>query len=194
MPLPNPTRTDRVGLKFLEYYKPHAVWHPGTDFNWGPLPNSDKGQPVTSPASGVVAYASPKGTNGGLGNYCVVYHPKLAVWTRYLHLDAIAVRPAQIVSQGQLLGHLGNSGPSTAHLHFEVVNAKGFEWVKNWHRPYGRYPSGLGKKEVASMWIDPVKWLKENTESPPLPPTEAGKEGRERAEKRKAARLGRQVK
>src|SRR4051794_38440999 len=127
--LPNPTRTDRIGLKYLEYYAPHKAFHPGVDFNWGPLPGSDKGQPVLTPARGKVIYVSPKGTNGGLGNYLVVEHPQLGTWTRYLHLDDVAVKRGQKVLQEQLLGHLGDSGTTSAHLHFEVLNGQGFIFI-----------------------------------------------------------------
>jgi murein DD-endopeptidase MepM/ murein hydrolase activator NlpD len=164
--LPPPTRTDRIGLKFLQYYPGHRVFHPGVDYNWGPSADSDKGQPVITPASGVVVYVSPVGTNGGLGNYLVLGHPQFGVWTRFLHLEDAVVRKGKKLSQEELVARLGDSGTTSAHLHFEVLNAKGFAFVRDWHRPFGRYPTGLSKQSVASMWLDPTLWLRSNTETP----------------------------
>lgn len=53
----------------------------------------------------------------GYGNYVEIDHG--AVSTFYGHLDSIAVRAGQSVSQGQLIGRTGNTGSSTGpHLHF----------------------------------------------------------------------------
>src|SRR5688572_21004445 len=117
--LPPPTRTDRVGLRFLQYHAQQHVFHPGADCNSGPLSDSDRGQPVVTPASGTVVYVSPRGTNGGLGNYVVVGHPQFSSWTRYLHLDGVLVRKGQKLKQGQQVATLGDSGTTSSHLHWE---------------------------------------------------------------------------
>lgn len=156
-----PTKTDRQGLRFLEYYAPHNVYHCGTDFNFG-TGNQDKGQPVECPTDGVVEYVSPRGTNGGLGNYVVVYHPWHGVWTRYLHLDRIDCMIGQILKPKDLIGTLGDSGTTSAHCHFEVLNFKGLAFIKDWFRPYGRYPSGLSRFRVSEMFLDPIPWIETN--------------------------------
>lgn len=162
-----PTRTDRVGNRYLEWYAPHDVFHPGVDFNWGPTANADFGQDVVSPTWGIVEYVSPMGTNGGLGGYLVVYHPHLSAWTRYLHLEAIFVRAGDVVAPHQAIAKLGDSGTTSAHLHFEVLNDKGLAFVRDYKRPYGRYPTGLSKPAVASMWLDPVAWLRDSRHPEP---------------------------
>ncbi len=164
MALDYPTRYDPnrskppVSNGYLTYYPEHNVFHPGIDFNWG-YGNQDKGQDVITPTWGFVIYVSPKGTNGGLGNYLVLYHPHNSAWTRYLHLERIDVEIGQTVAPKQRIGALGDTGTVSAHLHFEVLNAKGFDWITNGVHRYGRYPSGLSRAEVASMWIDPNLWL-----------------------------------
>ena len=62
------------------------------------------------------------GCNGKAGNYIVIDHGN-GFKTRYLHLlEDIKVSPRQVVSQGDLIGFVGNSGNSTgAHLHFDVL-------------------------------------------------------------------------
>jgi murein DD-endopeptidase MepM/ murein hydrolase activator NlpD len=59
-------------------------------------------------------------SNTGYGNMVVVLHPN-KVRTIYAHLDSIAVKPAQHVEQGSVLGKIGNTGFSTGrHLHYEI--------------------------------------------------------------------------
>lgn len=156
----HPTKWDpvRTGNHFLEYYKPHDVWHCGHDYNYG-FGNQDKGQTVHACTWGIVEYVSPQGTNGGLGNYLVIHHPHNNVWTRYLHLDRIDVKEGATVSPNQIVGLLGNSGTVSAHLHMEVLTKEGLEYVKQWTRPYGRYPVGMSKEKVAKLWKDPIKWI-----------------------------------
>ena len=67
-----------------------------------------------------------KGTvwDNSWGNYVLVEH-KNGFCTRYAHLayGTIKVKVGDKVKQGQVLGFMGSTGPSTAaHLHFEVYN------------------------------------------------------------------------
>jgi len=188
-----PTRfqTARTGNKFLDYYAPHDVFHPGVDFNWGLTRNADKGQPIFAPTWGIVEYVSPVGTNGGLGNYLVIKHPGLAVWTRYLHMDSITVNAGGRVAPGQTIGFLGDTGTVSAHLHMEVLNYKGLAFIRDARRPYGGYPVGVAKDEVAAMFVDPMKFIGENDHVPlELPQTEAGWAIILRATARMLKRLG----
>lgn len=55
----------------------------------------------------------------GWGNHVVVRHGSL--YTRYAHLEAIAVAAGDEVKRGHVLGLMGNSGRSDVrHLHFEL--------------------------------------------------------------------------
>jgi murein DD-endopeptidase MepM/ murein hydrolase activator NlpD len=163
-----PTRFDgkRTGNSFLEFYAPQNVYHPGIDFNWG-FGSDDMGQSVVAPASGTIIYVSPRGTNGGLGNYVVIEHPDLKVWTRYLHLEEVLLPAGVKVAQGQIFALLGDSGTTSSHLHFEVLNEKGLAYIRDWWRPYGRYPTGMRKQDVAAMWLDPLRFIEINTEITP---------------------------
>jgi murein DD-endopeptidase MepM/ murein hydrolase activator NlpD len=75
------------------------------------------GTPIHAAASGTVVLA---GWNGGYGNYtCIDHGGGLA--TCYAHQSSFAVSTGAQVSQGQVIGYVGNTGHSFgAHLHFEV--------------------------------------------------------------------------
>ena len=75
------------------------------------------GTPIHAAASGTVVLA---GWTGGYGNYtCIDHGGGLA--TCYGHQSAYAVSGGAQVSQGQVIGYVGNTGHSFgAHLHFEV--------------------------------------------------------------------------
>lgn len=63
------------------------------------------------------------GCGGGFGNYVILYHPQFDLYTLYAHmLDMPLVKTKDKVTQGQVLGLMGNSGSSKGkHLHYEVV-------------------------------------------------------------------------
>jgi murein DD-endopeptidase MepM/ murein hydrolase activator NlpD len=75
------------------------------------------GTPIRAAASGNVVLA---GWTGGYGNYtCIDHGGGLA--TCYGHQSSYAVSGGAQVSQGQVIGYVGNTGHSFgAHLHFEV--------------------------------------------------------------------------
>lgn len=68
-------------------------------------------------------------TRGVFGNY-VVLQVAPGVFASYAHLQrgSVKVHAGDHVTRGQLLGHLGQSGGSSApHLHFQLSNAATFE-------------------------------------------------------------------
>lgn len=85
--------------------------HEGLDMA-GPV-----GTSIYAPGDGVVVFA---GRQGAYGNLIKIQH-ELGVETRYAHLSRIRVKKGQRVSQGELIGDMGNTGRSTGpHLHYEV--------------------------------------------------------------------------
>lgn len=88
-----------------------------TRFHQGLDIGAPSGTPIRASGSGTVILA---GYNGGYGNYTCIDHGG-AVSTCYAHQSAIHVGVGQHVSQGQVIGLVGNTGYSFgAHLHFEV--------------------------------------------------------------------------
>ena len=90
--------------------------HEGIDMA-GPV-----GTPIHTTGDGVVTFA---GWQSGYGNLIKISH-ELGTETRYGHLSKIGVRVGQRVSQGDVIGAMGNTGRSTGpHLHYEVrVNGR----------------------------------------------------------------------
>ncbi|UJA22032.1 M23 family metallopeptidase [Thermoleophilia bacterium SCSIO 60948] len=75
------------------------------------------GTPIQAAASGEVIQA---GVSGGYGNYTCIDHGG-GVSTCYAHQNSIGVATGQSVSQGDVIGTVGNTGASFGdHLHFEV--------------------------------------------------------------------------
>ncbi|MGD9734149.1 MAG: peptidoglycan DD-metalloendopeptidase family protein [Solirubrobacterales bacterium] len=79
-----------------------------------------EGTPIWAAADGTVVLQQSEYESGGYGNYtCLDHGGGLA--TCYAHQSAFNVSPGQTVSQGGVIGLVGNTGNSFgAHLHFEV--------------------------------------------------------------------------
>jgi murein DD-endopeptidase MepM/ murein hydrolase activator NlpD len=85
--------------------------HTGVDMS------ADQGTPITAGASGVVAWAGPR---GGYGNAVIIDHGNQFA-TLYAHASAVKVASGQRVKAGQVVALAGSTGMSTGpHLHFEV--------------------------------------------------------------------------
>lgn len=86
-------------------------WHTGIDLAANP------GTPVMAANGGVVIFAG--WNNWGYGNTIVLSHGPFT--TVYGHLSSINVGCGQVVSTGQVIGGVGNTGNSSGpHLHFEI--------------------------------------------------------------------------
>lgn len=98
-------------------YRIHPIdgelsFHYGTDFA------ANSGDDVTAFADGYV-YAA--GTSEGYGNYLILTHEG-GFSTIYAHLSSINVYEGEMVSRGQLIGAVGQTGKATGpHLHFELL-------------------------------------------------------------------------
>ena len=108
----------------------NAVTHYGSiyyalDFDGGDM---DYGTPILAPASGYVQFADwDQGNAWAYGNQVIVEAGDTGQGNgnRYLyrvaHLSEINVQAGWWVNKGDVLGHVGNTGQSTAtHLHFNI--------------------------------------------------------------------------
>jgi len=91
-------------------------WHNAVDFS------NSCGALVFAAAQGVVQRIS-YGWNDGYGSYITILHPN-GVVTLYAHLSEISVSSGTNVSQGTIIGRVGNTGRTVGatgcHVHFEV--------------------------------------------------------------------------
>lgn len=83
------------------------------------------GTPIVASASGTITVSrDPAYWNGGYGGYVVINHDN-GTQTLYAHMSRNVAISGQHVSQGQVIGYVGNTGKSTGpHLHFEVRGAQ----------------------------------------------------------------------
>lgn len=82
------------------------------------------GTPILAAAAGTVIVSRSSGWNGGYGLYVVVKHPN-GTQTLSAHMSRTAVAVGATVTQGQVIGYVGNTGRSTGnHVHFEVRGAR----------------------------------------------------------------------
>lgn len=107
---------------------------PTTGWNWGKLHNYNAvdianacGTPIYASAEGLVIEESSFAGNDGYGKYILIEHPNNTK-TKYAHLEKILVSVGDYILQGDLIGHIGNTGKTHGvtgcHLHFEVWGAK----------------------------------------------------------------------
>jgi murein DD-endopeptidase MepM/ murein hydrolase activator NlpD len=90
---------------------PVASYHTGHDYG------ADAGTPVYAPMTATVALAEPLQVRGKV----VILDHGLGVFTGFWHLSRIDVTEGQVVSQGEVVGLVGNTGLSTGpHLHWEM--------------------------------------------------------------------------
>lgn len=94
-------------------------------YRWGRMHEgidiaAPEGTPIRAADSGTVILMQSEYESGGYGNYtCIDHGGGLA--TCYAHQSSFATSTGASVSQGDLIGYVGNTGHSFgAHLHFEV--------------------------------------------------------------------------
>ena len=77
------------------------------------------GTPIRAAQAGTIAFAQSEAESGGYGNYTCLDHGG-GLSTCYAHQSSFAITSGS-VSQGDVIGYVGNTGNSFGdHLHFEV--------------------------------------------------------------------------
>jgi len=119
--IPSIMPVDRNRIKFSSgfgwrqnpFSRSGSQFHPGIDLA-GKI-----GTPIYATGDGVVT--DPLGSMTGYGNVIVIDHG-YGFKTLYAHLSKKLVKEGDVVKRGQVIGLLGNSGPSTGpHVHYEVI-------------------------------------------------------------------------
>jgi len=90
-----------------------AINHYGVDLG------GDLGNPLYAVDNGVIVYAG--WNDWGYGNVVAIDHGN-GYQTLYAHLDSLNVGCGSFVTQGDVIGYMGNTGNSSGpHLHFEII-------------------------------------------------------------------------
>lgn len=122
-PWPDPYHSDSTGPG--NYFSIDFSWK-NEDANKAEVFSENDNIPVLAAASGKVIIPSDSGPDFPNGNYIVIDHDSdgnisTGFTTRYLHLKTILVPNNANVTQGAMLGYMGNTGRSNGtHLHFGV--------------------------------------------------------------------------
>jgi len=104
--------TSRYGSRIHPKLKKRE-FHKGTDMK------ASMKTPIYAPADAVVEYTG-YNKKSGYGRLIILSH-NYGFRTFYGHLNKIAVKTADFIKKGDLIGYTGNSGLSTApHLHYEI--------------------------------------------------------------------------
>jgi murein DD-endopeptidase MepM/ murein hydrolase activator NlpD len=104
---------------------PYDSFHTGTDYFGG------AGTPILAPGPGVVVFA---GLLVARGNYTLIDHG-WGVYSGYLHQSEILVAAGGVVTAGETIGRVGDTGRVTGpHLHWELwvngVPVDAVEWTE----------------------------------------------------------------
>jgi len=110
---------------YFENPVPGAILTQGIHGNNGVDLGAPSGTPIHAAAAGtVIVSKADGGWNGGYGSYVVISHSN-GSQTLYAHMVKNIASVGETVSQGEVIGYVGETGEATGnHLHFEVRNAK----------------------------------------------------------------------
>ena len=138
-------------------------YHCGVD-----LIPTDKDYNIYAPVKATVFTV--KMNHSSYGNYVVLKHTD-GYFSRYAHLDSIAVKKGQTVSEGTVLGVMGNTGNSSGrHLHFEVHRGTSMAYPANTDPMKYIQPTDIADiaKELATLGIvsDTAGLIKEVKKEP----------------------------
>ena len=98
-------------------YRTHPITGEYTLHNGIDLVNGNATTPIYASAAGEVVIAG--SYPDWYGNYVVIKHAD-GLYTGYAHLSQLSVNQGDAVNQGQKIGNMGTTGPSTGpHLHFQ---------------------------------------------------------------------------
>jgi murein DD-endopeptidase MepM/ murein hydrolase activator NlpD len=126
LPLPDELRiTAGFGQRRSYNGGPVSSYHAGEDLG------ADEGTPVFAPMTATVALAEPLQVRGN----AIILDYGLGVFNGFWHLSQIDVQVGEVVTKGQVIGLVGNTGLSTGpHLHWEMqvlgVPVDPFQWTE----------------------------------------------------------------
>lgn len=113
-----------IGVHYAQSYR--LGIHTGVDFNMHGY--ADSGKPVRAIADGVIRFAEDAAILGpgwaSVRQMVVIEHAALGMWTRYMHLSGVRIKPGETIAAGQIFGAIGDygaPGKPDDHLHFDMA-------------------------------------------------------------------------
>jgi murein DD-endopeptidase MepM/ murein hydrolase activator NlpD len=146
-----------IAAGFLQHFPDYpkdllgrVQYHTGLDYNLKTGGDTDLGKPFVAMADGYVVEASR--SNVGFGNLLVIEHPQFGTWSRYGHSNGFAkgLEKGDLVRAGEIIGYIGKSGTTFAHLHFDIM----LEWRG------ARFWGATSLTTVKKVYADTLPWLK----------------------------------
>lgn len=142
--------------------------HTGADLN---RRRGDDNSPVFAIGDGIVTFAR-LFSKTAWGNIIIIYHGVVdgrVLYSRYGHVQRIAVQEGTKVLKGQHIAGVGNGGPGLnfdPHLHFDISTTSVLK------RHPGFWP-GLDEKLLKHHFVNPLDWLEAHhvLGTSPLQPT-----------------------
>lgn len=145
-----------------------TYYHEGVDINLKTGGDSDLGQEIKAIANGrILYYHYATHPTTGFGRH-LVYKIDGAWGSRWVHcahmLETDFIKNVQNVTEGEIIGRIGKSGTTLAHLHFAIFKkdpiAFGIDNIAN------------TPQELNDIWEDPISfintWLQPPTPQPPM--------------------------
>ena len=170
------------GYTWLDFDGQANSFHPGDDYNWGNTGNADLGKPVWAITDGKVVYS---GDDTVLYGKMIVIEHTLDAETRkfikdnyrmdvavlyslYAHLLERYVAIGNRVNSASLIGRVGKSGVTYAHLHTELY--RGDLDLKD--KPWRFYPIGWKKELIVRNWLPVYSLIEKAKAYQPAPPVD----------------------
>jgi murein DD-endopeptidase MepM/ murein hydrolase activator NlpD len=174
-----PLKEFTIISSFLEKRFSHnneVTYHLGVDFST----ESEDKRDILSPCKGTLLYAGP--TDGdptdSLGNVVVIQYEWNGepIYAVFAHLEKVVEgkKEGDIISTGEVIGKMGQSGTDNIHLHLQVWNRTGWKQIvvginnqrlERYGWPYvaSTYPHWDNKETVEKYLINPYAWLENIT-------------------------------
>ena len=145
--------TNPNGHIYSPFGPPDEKNHNGIDIAWGDMYR----KPINAVYGGTTTIIQ-DGDGTGYGCYAIIDHGLVNgeyLKTVYAHMDSNAVLDGTVVTQGQVIGYVGDTGDSYGnHLHFEVrVGAASSMWQCTPVDPIP-YLTGAGNAPTVGMCAD----------------------------------------
>jgi len=154
-----------VHLAWYEYARCHGSYAghpPARDWNLETMGNTDLGEPLVAPWSGIVITATNIGGSVGRVIQLLGVTPagEMVLWAGW-HLHTIEVSPGQVVQVGELIGSIGNADGryAGAHLHEQIAVVNG---------SYGIPSPATFTTDTRYQWRDPLEFYVEHGVDPAL--------------------------